>query len=199
MSSASTRRVLLGVAHRGDVREVLRRRAQHRRPADVDHLDGVLHARSVLRDDRAERIEVDADEVERLDLLLVERLEVVGAVASREDAAVDARVQRLHASAEQLGRVRHVLDARDVHAVLLEERGRPAAGDDLEAELLEPARELGQAGLVVNGDQRAHSSLTTPGSSRCSTAWIRSTSVARGSTGTGSWRMTGPLSRPSST
>ena len=93
----------------------------------------------MLRDDRAERIEVDADEVERLDLLLVERLEVVGAVASREDAAVDARVQRLHASAEQLGRVRHVLDARDLHAVLLEERGRPAAGDDLEAELLEPA------------------------------------------------------------
>ena len=31
--------------------------------------------------------------------------------------------------------------------------------------------------LVVYGDQRTHSSLTTSGSSRCSTAWIRSTSV----------------------
>jgi hypothetical protein len=37
-----------------------------------------------------------------------------------------------------------------VHAVFIEERGRPAAGDDLEAELLEPARELGQTGLVMN-------------------------------------------------
>ena len=55
----------------------------------------------------------------------------------------------------------------------------PAARDELEPELVEAARELVEARLVVDGDQRAHaiSSRTTVGRSRCSTAWIRSTSV----------------------
>ncbi len=44
-----------------------------------------------LGDDRVERIEVDADDVEGLDLLLGERGEIVGAIAAGEDAAVDAR------------------------------------------------------------------------------------------------------------
>ena len=55
-----------------------------------------------------------------------------------------------------------------------------------EAGVGQPPRELLQAGLVVNGDQCAQSSLTTSGRIRCSTAWIRSTRVARGSTATGS-------------
>src|SRR6266542_337793 len=287
--------VLLSARDRRDVGEVLCRCAQHRRPADVDHLDGVLHARSVTVDDRAERIEVDADEVEGLDLLLVERLEVVGAVAAGEDPAVNSRMQRLHAAAEQLGRLGHVFDVRDLQALLLEEPGRAAAGDELETELVQPARELVEPRLVIDRDQRAHvspgpgpwtcprrsesldsselldmsdslgpdpwtcprrseslgsselldiselvdmsvspgpgpwtcprrsesldsselldiselvdmstdlvplSSRTTCGRSRCSTACSRCTSVSRGSSGTASCTMTGPLSSRSST
>ncbi len=42
-----------------------------------------------------------------------------------------------------------------------------------------PSRELVEPRLVVDGDQRAHSSrTTTSGSSRCSTAWMRSRSVS---------------------
>ena len=37
--------------------------------------------------------------------------EVLVELAPREDAGVDARVQRLHAAAEHLGRHRHLLDA----------------------------------------------------------------------------------------
>ena len=55
--------------------------------------------------DRRERIEVDADEVERLDLVLGERLRCPRQVAPGEDARVDARVQRLDAAAEHLGRL----------------------------------------------------------------------------------------------
>ena len=58
-------------AHGGAVREILRRSAQHRRTADVDHFDGFFLTDSVASGDLAERIEVDADEVERLDLLLL--------------------------------------------------------------------------------------------------------------------------------
>src|SRR5262249_52642649 len=155
----------------------------HRWSPDVDHLDRVLLADAVAPRHFAEGIEVHADEVERLDLLLRERRDVVVAVAPREDRRVDPRVERLHPPAEYLGRAGQVFDPVDVEPDLaLEEVRRAAAGDEVPAEVGEPAREALEAGLVVDGDQRAHSSCTTSGSNRCSTSWIRSTSVARGST-----------------
>jgi hypothetical protein len=134
--------------------------------------------------------------------VLVERREVLVAVTAREDRCVDERMQGLDAAAEQLRDAGQLVDVLDVEAdVALEKLGCAAARDELEAELGQPARELLQAGLVVDRDQctALQSSLTTSGSRRCSTAWMRSTSVSRGSTGTDSWRMTAPVSRPSST
>ena len=182
--------VLLRARDGRHVLEVLCRRAQHRRPADVDHLDGLLLVHAPLRDRGAERIEVDADEVERFDLLLGEGGGILCLVASGEDPAVDARMQRLHASAEHLGRVRDVLDARDVDAQLGERRRRAAAGDELEAEVGEAAGEGFEPCLVVHRNQRAHrdsrprtSSRITRGSSLCSTACTRSRSVSTVSSG----------------
>src|SRR5207253_9512928 len=109
---------------------------------------------------------------------------------------VNVRMQRLHPSAKELGEVGQLVDARRPDAHVLEELGRAAAGDELDVERGEAARKLGDPRLVVDGDQRAQRSLTTSGSSRCSTPWIRSTSVSRGSTGTTSWRRAGPLSPP---
>ena len=125
--------------------------------------------------------------------------EVAREVAARQDAAVHGGMECDDAMAEQLAEPGQALDARHSDAVLLEVRRRASARDDLPALLGEPARELGHPVLVVDRDQRAQSSLTTVGSSLCSTAWIRSSSVSRGSTGTGSWRITGPVSMPSST
>jgi hypothetical protein len=166
-------RVPLGAADRRAVGEVLRRAAQHRRPADVDHLDRVLLADPPLRRHLREGVEVHADEVERPDLVLVQRGEVVVAVTPGEDGRMDARMERLDAAAEHLRDARELLDALDVEADLgLQVIGRSAAGNEVEPGLRQPARELLQAGLVVTADQRAapHSSLTTSGSSRCSTA-----------------------------
>ena len=59
-------RTASGRAHRRHVGEVLAPlRAQHRRAADVDHLDGLLLAYAVTPGDVLERVEVHADEVER--------------------------------------------------------------------------------------------------------------------------------------
>src|SRR5205807_2813296 len=60
-------------ANRSAVSEVLRGAAQHRRAADVDHLDGLLLANSVAARNLAEGIEVDADQVEWADVVLIER------------------------------------------------------------------------------------------------------------------------------
>src|SRR5436309_14482003 len=109
-------------------------------------------------------------------------------------------VMQIHPSAG------HLVDTSQLHDSLhiepydvIEEVRGAAAGDQLEADVHQPTCELLQAGLVVDGDQCAQSSLTTSGRIRCSTSWIRSTRVARGSTATGCRRMTVPVSRPSST
>ena len=86
-------------ADRRDVLEVLRRGAEHRRAADVDHLDGLLLAHVLPARDLREGIEVHAHEVERLDSVLLERLHVRLHAAPSEDRAVDPRMQRLDAAA----------------------------------------------------------------------------------------------------
>ena len=58
-------------------------------------------------------IEVHAHEVERLDPVLLERRDVFGVVTAREDAGVNARVERLHAAAEHLRRVGERVDVLD--------------------------------------------------------------------------------------
>jgi hypothetical protein len=73
---------------------------------------------AVSRRDLRERVEVDADEVERPDVVLVERGEVVRVVPSREDRRVDAGMERLYATAEQLGDLRQLLDARRLDSAL---------------------------------------------------------------------------------
>src|SRR5581483_7879765 len=192
--------VLLPARDGGDVREVLRRGAEHGGTADVDHLDdlGLAHARPA--GDGGERVEADADEVDRLDLVLGEGRRVLGQVAAREDPCVDARVERLDAAAEHLRRRRHGLDGRDRQLPFGQVRRRPARRDELPAELVEAAGERLDPRLVVDAQERARqSSFTTLGSRRCSTAWMRSTSVSRGSTRTSSCTSTGPVSSPSST
>ena len=200
------RPVALRVADRRDVSEVLRRGAENRRTADVDHLDRVLFLHTVSRDDLCERVEVDDDEVERANVVLVERSEVVRMVAPREDRGVDPGVQSLHAPAEELRDLGQVLDPRHVEAVLGQVVGSPAAGDDVDAEPGEATGELGQPGLVEGRDERPFdqeiSSRTALGSSRCSTSWTRARSVSTVSssrTGTGSATITGPVSTPLST
>ena len=120
------RRVLRRVGDDGDERVVLRRRAHHRGPADVDGLDvGVLR----------ERVEVRHDEVERLDavgghVVVVRRLRAVG-----EDAAVDLRVQRDDPVVEDRRDAGDVVDRGDGDAGLGDGLGRAARRHELDAAL----------------------------------------------------------------
>ena len=102
--SASTALVVGGIDDDADVGVVLRRGADHRRTADVDQLDA-----GVAR----ERIEVDDDEIDRLDAVLGHVGLVLGHRRVGEHAAVDLRMQRHHTVAEdrrhpgELGDVGH--------------------------------------------------------------------------------------------
>ena len=86
---------------------VLRRRADHRRPADVDVLDAIV-VLGVLRDRRFERIEIDDEKIDRCDAMRAHRGRMFGVVADREQAAVHLGVQRLDAAVHHFGKAGEV-------------------------------------------------------------------------------------------
>ena len=139
--------------------------------------------------------------------MLAERCDIVGDVAASQDPVMDPRVQRLHAAAEHLGHLGEVLDAGDGKPEPGDVAGGASARDQLDTEIVEAAGEVFEAGLVEDGDEcpldhDAISILTACGRSRCSTAWTRTRSVSTVSpswTGTGSLKITEPVSMPSST
>jgi hypothetical protein len=128
--------------------------AHHRRPADVDVLDGFFERAPGLRDGLAERIKVDDHEVDRLDARLLDRRHVLGQVAAREQAAVHFRVQRLQAAVEHLRVAGVVGDLGDFDSVRSEELRRAAGGEDGDTGRHEPARELDETRLVGDADER---------------------------------------------
>ena len=140
--------------HDGHEPVVLRRRADHRRPADVDVLDRLVLGHVAARDRALERIEVHADEVDRLDRALAQRLGVVGVVAHCEQRRVQVGMKRLDPPIQDLREPGQVLDRPHLDASLLD-RGEGAAGrDDLDALLGQALGEVGHPGLVGDRDQR---------------------------------------------
>ena len=183
--------VALGIDDDGDAREVLRRGTDHRGTAHVDRLDDVCLRRLAPCGDAAEGIEVDHEQIDRLDPVLLERGRVGRVLTPCEQGTVDVRVERLDAAPEHLGEARHVLDLRHGEPVLGEMGRRSGRRDQLDSELAQTGGELRQPVLVRHRDQRAldcHSSSTASssrasfrtvaGKSRCSTAWMRARSAS---------------------
>ena len=102
-----------------------------------------------------ERVEVHAHEVDELDLVLLRRDHVRRVVAAREQPGVELRVQRLDAPAHDLGEAGEVVDRADLEPGGLERLRRAPGGDDLDAEVGEPLRELDDPRLVRHGEHRA--------------------------------------------
>ena len=146
--------------------------------------------------ERRERIEVHADDVERLDPVLGERGAVLVQVEPGEDAGVNRRVERLHA-ARRASRARAVTSSTRVTSSPCSSRNAAVPPEETSSNpsCASPAANVVDAVLVVDGDERPHAAIspaTVSGRRRCSTAWRRSSSVSRGSTGTGSCTRIGP-------
>jgi hypothetical protein len=138
-----------------DVAPVLGRRAYQRRPADVDVLDRFVERAIGARDRLPERIEIDDDEVDRRNAVRGECRCVRGQIATREDAAVHLRMQRLDAAVEHLREARVVADLGDVE-IGGDERSRGSAGrEQHDAGPAKNAREFDEPGLVRDRKERA--------------------------------------------
>ena len=149
------RRVLGRIDQHHDPLVVLRSRADHRRTAHVDLLDGVLEADSGLRGGRLERVEVHGHQIDRGDAVAREGLPVRREVTAGQDAPVDRRVECLHPPVEHLGEPRHVRDLADGQARCREGPGRAPGGQQLDAQIGQAAGQLHQPGLVGDGQERA--------------------------------------------
>src|SRR5262245_38752749 len=148
-----------------DVAKILRGRPYERGPANVDLFDQRLEQCRRIRGGFAKRVQVDGDDVDQADAVARERLEMVGAIAPREDAAVQRRVQRLHPA------VHHFREAGDVGDVRHRETGigqrprRTAGGHQLESAGGEAAPQVDDPCLVRNTQQSSWHNQRSPVSS----------------------------------
>jgi hypothetical protein len=141
------------IAHHHHVTVVLGCRAQHGRAANVDVLDRIFKRALVLGHGLLERVQVHHHHVDGRDVVLGQLGDVFRQVAAREDAAMDFRVQRFHAAVEHFRKAGVVSHFGHLHAVVLQQLGGAAGGQDIDAERGQRAREIEHAGLVGDGDK----------------------------------------------
>ena len=103
----------------------------------------------------ANGIEVDDQQLERLDAQLRDRAGVLGVVLVGEQPGVHVGVEGLHPPAEDLREAGDLVDRGHRHAEVADPGGGRAGGDDLDAGLVQPLRELVEPRLVVDADERA--------------------------------------------
>ncbi len=141
--------VVGGVDDDADPGVVLRRSPDHRRAPDVDEADGGVGA---------EGVEVAHHEVDRLHALRLEIGHVLVVAGVGEDPGVDLGVEGLHQPPGHLREAGHLGDLGDVDVCLGERSRRPAARHQLPTEAGQPACQVFETGLVVDGQQGPHGS-----------------------------------------
>ena len=132
---------------------VLGGRTQHGRATDVDVLNCIFQRALLFGDGLLERVQIDHDHVDLRNIVLFQFRDVLGEIATGQDAAVHFRVQRLDAAIEHFRETGVIGHFRDRHAIFLQQLGGAASGQDVHAQLVQRAREIEHAGLVGYGNE----------------------------------------------
>ena len=115
-------------------------------------LDGILHCNIRLCDCLAERIKIDADEVDRLDAIGLELVHMVLDVAAGQKGSMDFRMKSLYATVADLRETGDVADAGHRHACLFQHFHGAARRENLPSEGNQFFGELYYACLVTYAD-----------------------------------------------
>ena len=137
----------------GHILPVFRRRAHHRRAADVDVLDSLFQRASGLCYGLRERIKIDDHEVDDRNVGMRHGLHVLGQVAARKNAGVHFRMQGLHAAVEHFRKAGVVADFDDRHICFAQQFGGAACRQDVDAECVHGAGEFHRTGFIGQADQ----------------------------------------------
>jgi hypothetical protein len=157
------RAVVLGPDDHTDVRMVLRRRPDQRRPADVDQLD----ARVV-----PEGVEVHDHQVEGLDAVIVQLGSMLRVVPVGQQPPVDLRMQRHHPVTQDRGEPGQLGHVGHREPGVAQRRRRGPRGHQVPAPVGQALGEPDDTGLVVDREQGSgHYSSSVGG---CSAGWADS-------------------------
>ena len=129
---------------------ILRRRAHHGRPADIDIFDGFFQRDAGLGNRFPERIQIDADEINADDAVLFHRGDMRRIVADGQNPAVNFRMQRLHTPVHHLRKSRHIGHGHDRNAGLGNGFHRAAGGNEGDAARVKRFGEIDDSRLVGN-------------------------------------------------
>ena len=77
--------------------------AQHGRSADIDIFDSIFKRTIEIRDGLAKGVQVDDQQINPVNTVLIDGLEVFGAVATRQEAAVNLWVEGFDTAIEDFG------------------------------------------------------------------------------------------------
>ena len=144
--------IVANIDDHADAVVVLGGRSEHRRSADVDVLDGLGIGAFGVGDRLLERVEVDDEQIDEPDAVSGQ-CSVVRA-DTREQPAVDGRMQRLYATVHDLWETRDLRNLGHVESRLPQQLGGSARRDELEGVRCELLGERDQSLLVGNAEQR---------------------------------------------
>src|SRR5271166_2764400 len=165
MQLFENRGIVVGRNHYRDVLIILGGGANQRRAADIDVRDQLRQRDALLGRDLLKRVEVHGDQVNERDVVVGERLHMVGIGANRQNAARHARMDGFQPAVEHFGKPRQVGHFAHRHASGFEHAGGAAGRDDLDAQVAQALGELHDAGFVGHADEGAsdigHALLTT--------------------------------------
>ena len=147
------RRVLLRAGEHRHIGMVLGGGAHHRRAADIDGLDRRIEGHGGIGHGLAERIEVHHHHIDQRDRLGLQISLMGWVVAPGQDAAVDARVQRLHTAAQDLGSAGVVRHPGHRQPGRLQRRSRAATGEQVIARLQQPLGKRHQTVLLGHAQE----------------------------------------------
>ena len=137
----------------GDRFVVFRSGADHRRAADVNVFDSQFK-RAVRTGDRLfERVEVHADDVDRVDAVIGNGLHVFGHGTASKNAGVDVRIERLHAAVEHFRKARVVSHFLAGHALFCQKLGCTARRQNVVTRSHESLGKIHDTRFVGNTDQ----------------------------------------------
>ena len=122
--------------------------SDHGGAADIDVLDCLFKRAARARDGLRKRIQVDDNQIDRLNTRLPDRLDMGGQIAPRQNAAVYRRVQRLHATIEHFRKAGVIRHFGRRNATVVQQLRGAAGGQHLDATAGERTRKFNHAGLV---------------------------------------------------
>ena len=136
-----------------DIGVILGAGADHGRAADIDVFNGVFQAAAFLCHGGFKGVEVDHDQVDRVDA--VDLHNTVINTAAAENAAVNLRMQRLDAAVHDFRKARVLGDFHDRNHIVHQQPGGAAGGENLDTPFTQGAGKVNYAGFVGNTDKGA--------------------------------------------